>query len=229
MSEYKKTTPETKIEDPGTYKNVEDFFLKNRNIIIGVLGVIVLAIGGYFGYKKLYMEPRVLTAEKAIGGAEGYFMKDSLDYALNGDGATAGFLTVIDKYGNTPSGNIAKYYAGTIYLKKGDLDNAIKYLEDFKPPVDEVAGKTYENLGHAYADKKNYTKAIEYYKKAGEAANNNLQSPTYYKYAGDLMSDQGDLKGALEMYRKIKKEYPLSQEGSTIDIEISYAETKLGE
>ncbi len=229
MSEYKKTTPETQVEEEGTYKNVEDFFLKNRNIILGVLGVLVLAIGGYFGYKKLYMEPRVLTAENSIAGAQGYFIKDSMDLALNGDGSIAGFLTVIEKYGNTPSGNMAHFYVGNIYLQKMDFDNAIKHLEDFKPGTDEVAGKTYENLGHAYAEKKDFKKAIEYYKKAAEISDNNLQSPTYYKWAGDLMAMEGDLKSALEMYRKIKKEYPLSQEGQTIDIEISYAETKLGE
>lgn len=43
------------------------------------------------------------------------------------------------------------------------------------------------------------------------------------------MSEENDLKGALEMYRKIKQLYPLSPEGMNIDSDISYAETKLGE
>lgn len=228
MSEIKNQNVETPAEQ-GTYKSVEDFFLKNQRNILIALGVIVLGIGGYFGYKKLYAEPRQLNAANSIAGAEGYFMKDSLNLALNGDGNNAGFLTIIDKYGNTPSGNIAHFYAGVCYLKTGDLDNAIKNLEAYHPATDEIAGRTYELLGHAYADKQDYKKAIEYYKKAGDAAKNNLQSPTYYKFAGDLMSDQGDMKGALEMYKKIKKDYPLSQEGQNIDLEITYAETKLGE
>ncbi len=229
MAEIKKTTEETPVQEQGTYLSVEDFFMKNRNIIVGSLAVIVIGIGGYFGYKKLYMEPRVADAQNTISGAQNYFMKDSIDLALNGDGSSMGFLGIIDQYGNTPTGNLAHYYAGVCYMKNNDIDNAIKQLESYKPGTDEIAGKTYELLGHLYADKKEYKKAIDLYIKAGESANNNLQSPSYYKFAGDLMAEENDIKGALEMYRKIKQLYPLSPEGMNIDSDISYAETKLGE
>jgi len=228
MSEEQKPIVDAAAAEHETYKGVEDFFLKNRNVILGALGVLVLAIGGYFGYKKLYMEPRILNAQNVITGAQNYYAKDSFDLALNGDGSVSGFIAIAEQYGNTPTGNMAHYYAGICYMNKADLDNAIKYLEDFKPGTDELAGITNAQLGHAYADKKDYTKAITLYKKAGDEANNNIQSPAYYKYAGDLMAEQQDLKGALEMYNKIKTMYPLSQEGQNIDIDISYAETKLG-
>ncbi|UKI39587.1 MAG: hypothetical protein L6V35_01520 [Alistipes putredinis] len=51
---------------------------------------------------------------------------------MEGDGSTAGFLEVIEKYGSTPQGNIAKHYAGICYLKNGDLDNALAYLAKYK-------------------------------------------------------------------------------------------------
>lgn len=228
MAEINKPVDETAAAEQGTYKSVEDFFLKNRNAILIGLGVLIVGIGGYFGYKKLYMEPRVTSAQNSIAGAQAYFVKDSFDLALNGDGAVAGFLQVAEQYGNTPSGNMAHYYAGVCYMRKSELDNAIKHLEDFKPTTPEIAGQTYVLLGHAYADKQDFKKAIELYKKAGEEADNNLQSPAYFKFAGDLMAEQNDLKGALEMYRKIKQLYPLSQEGANIDVDITYAESKLG-
>jgi len=227
MSETKKQTTETPAKQD-TYIQVENFFLKNRNIIIGVLALIILAIGGYFGYKKLYMEPREEQAQNSVSSAQKYFNTDSLDLALNGDGVHMGFNSIIDKYGNTATGNMAHYYAGVCYLLKKDFDNAIKNLEAYDPGTDELAGKTHELLGHAYAEKKEYQTAIAEYKKAGDEAKNNIQSPFCYKLAGDLMAEQNDLKGALEMYKKIKKEYPLSSEGQNIDVDISYAETKLG-
>ncbi|HMU69080.1 MAG TPA: tetratricopeptide repeat protein [Chitinophagales bacterium] len=227
MSEVNKSATDTTL-DKGTYEHVENFFLKNRNNILIALGVIVLAIGGYFAYKQLYMSPRVATAQNNIAGAQNYFAKDSFDLALNGDGAVMGFLAIAENYGNTPSGNMAHYYAGVCYMRKAELDNAIKHLEDFNPTTNEIAGEKYVLLGHAYADKKDYKKAIDMYKKAGDEAENNLQSPAFYKFAGDLMSEQNDLKGALEMYRKIKQLYPLSQEGQNIDLDITYAENKLG-
>ena len=51
--------------------------------------------------------------------------------ALLGDANGAGFLDVVDKYGSTPSGNLAKHYAGICYLRTGDLENAAKYLAKF--------------------------------------------------------------------------------------------------
>lgn len=66
----------------------------------------------------MYLEPRVVSAKDSIWGAEAYFNKDSFDLALNGDGAVSGFLAVAEKYGNTPSGNMAQYYCGICYMKK---------------------------------------------------------------------------------------------------------------
>jgi len=49
--------------------------------------------------------------------AEQYFEKDSLKLAMNGDGTNPGFIQIIDEYGSTKSGNLARYYLGICYLK----------------------------------------------------------------------------------------------------------------
>ena len=53
--------------------------------------------------------------------------------ALEGDANGPGFLDVIDQYGSTRAGNLAKHYAGICYLRLGDLDNAATYLAKYKP------------------------------------------------------------------------------------------------
>ena len=42
-------------------------------------------------------------------------------------------LDVVEKYGSTPAGNLAKHYAGICYLRQGDLEQAAAYLAKFKP------------------------------------------------------------------------------------------------
>ncbi|MBK8682638.1 MAG: hypothetical protein IPN31_12210 [Bacteroidetes bacterium] len=86
--------------------------------------------------------------------------------ALNGDGINPGFLAIINSYGNTATGNLAHYYAGIIYLKQKDLDNAILHLEKYKPKTDELAGLTYMELGHAYADKRRFEQSSELFTKS---------------------------------------------------------------
>ncbi len=63
------------------------------------------------------------------------FESDSMDLALNGNGANYGFLDIIDEYGSTPAGNSAHYYAGYSYYSKGDYYNTVVELWYILPPT----------------------------------------------------------------------------------------------
>src|ERR1035441_1727429 len=66
-----------------------DFFEKNRKIVIygGIgLGVLILAVGGYFYYNS----GRDAEAQKAMFRAERYYEQDSFKLALKGDGYATG-------------------------------------------------------------------------------------------------------------------------------------------
>lgn len=226
MTEIKKPVAEQHEGD--TYKKVEQFFLNNRKTILGALGVVVLGIGGYFGYQQFILKPKEEDARIKIVTAQAMFQKDSLDLALNGDGVNPGFLAISESYKNTATGNLAHYYIGTIYLKQKNFDLAIEHLEKYKPGTDELAGVTNMQLGHAFSEKGDNDKAVGFYKKAAELANNDFYSPYYYKMAGDLLLHLEKYEEALVVYEIIKKEYPLSEEGQNIQKEIAFAETKLG-
>ncbi|MBC8046447.1 MAG: hypothetical protein H7Y00_06605 [Fimbriimonadaceae bacterium] len=154
MSEIKnKPEQEAVKQNDDLYRKVENTFLKNRNVIIGALVLIIVGIGGYFGYKELFLKPKTQQADNKISYPQNFFTKDSFQLALNGDGINGGFLQIADDYGMTKSGNLAKYYAGVCYLKAKDFDSAIKYFEDYKPKTDELAGLTYILLCIEYAEK----------------------------------------------------------------------------
>ena len=113
----------------------EFFFEKNGRMLSYVfLGLLVLA-ALVFGYRALIVSPRAEKAAEMIAEAQYRFEDQNADYALalEGDANGAGFLEVIEKYGSTPSGNLAKHYAGICYLKAGDLENAAKFLARYSP------------------------------------------------------------------------------------------------
>ena len=116
----------------------EQFIEKNQKMIVNVVLVLVVIIAGYFGYNRFIAEPHAQEAANQIFGAQNYFEKDSFNLALNGDGNVLGFIEIADKYSSTPSGNLAKYYAGLSYLYMGEYQNAIQYLEKFSSD-DEIA------------------------------------------------------------------------------------------
>ena len=128
----------------------------------------------------------------------------------------AGFLDVIEKYGSTPSGNLAKHYAGICYLRTGDLENAAKYLAKFSQlkgiPGELINAQNYGLQGDIAVEQQDYARAVKFYEKAVKAADNNLTAPMYLRKAGLAEQAQGNEQKAAAFYEEIMTSYPASME-----------------
>ncbi len=195
----------------------EQFIEKNKRIIIIVASVIAIAILGYFGFTKLYMDPKQKEASEEMFYAEHYFEQKEWEKAIKGDGKHLGFLDIIDAYSITKAANLAHYYAGVSYLQLGKYDEAITYLQGFSSDDILVQGKALGLIGDAYVELNNDTEALNYYKKAAEKGDNNIVAPEYLFKAGMLYEIQKDYTNALACYEKIKNDYRASLEGNDID------------
>ncbi len=206
----------------------EEFLFTNGKTLLTFLAAIVLIVGGYFGYKHLYAQPRDAKAADMMFVAEQQFAADSYELALNGDGDNAGFLQVIERYKGSAPGNLACHYAGICYIKLGDLEQAEAYLARYKP-----RGKTTaliinaQNLGlrgDLKVQKGDLKGALELYTKAIAAAHNSLTSPAYLKKAGLVCEKLGNKAKALELYNRIVDEFGASLEARDIDKSIGRVE-----
>jgi tetratricopeptide (TPR) repeat protein len=170
----------------------------------------VLAIGLiYFGYKKMIVEPKQTEAVAAMWRAEMMFERDSFKLALENPGLEAdGFLAVIDKFGGTPAGNMAKYYAGVSYMRLNDFDNAIQYMEDFDAEGDLLPVMKYGVLGDCYAEKQDFAKALSMYEKAADAGDNEVLQSVYLKRFAMLSEKQGNKDAAIKAYERLRRDYP---------------------
>ncbi|MBX5438145.1 MAG: tetratricopeptide repeat protein [Thermoflavifilum sp.] len=199
------------------FDRLELFYLQRAKWINTVGIVIIVLIGGYFGYKYLYQAPRNKRAASMIFKAQQYFGMDSLQKALNGDGNNYGFLQVIKRYGDTKVGHLAKYYAGVCYLRMGKFQEAIPYLKSFHPRDKVIQAEDYGLLGDAYMEIGNTDQGIAYYKKAAYYNPNDLFTPFYLKRAALACEKAGRMQEAISLYQEIKTKYPLSAEGRDID------------
>ncbi|MFT3751247.1 MAG: tetratricopeptide repeat protein [Agriterribacter sp.] len=195
------------------------FWEKNNKSILVALGAVILLTGGYFVYKYWFKMPENQKAVEAIAKAQQYFATDSLQKALNGDGQSSGFLKVISKYGSTPSGNLAKLYAGQTYLQLGDYNNAIKYLNDFNANGSaQTQAFVYGLLGDAYSELKKNDEAIDNYKKAAITFDKNAALSSEYLYrAASLYEVMGKNKEAMELFKELKDKFPKTERGFTAD------------
>lgn len=204
----------------------EQFIEKNQKMLVNVILVLIVIIGIYFSYNRFVVEPKVKEASSQIFGAQNYFEKDSFNLALQGDGNVLGFLEISDKYGSTPAGNLANYYAGLSYLYTGEYENAIKYLKKFSSDDLLLSNLAVANIGDAYMQMGDYKKAAEFYKKAAASKANEFSTPMFLMKNALALEKAEDYKGALKVYEKIDQEYPSSPEAREIEKYIERAQLK---
>jgi tetratricopeptide (TPR) repeat protein len=203
-----------------------ELYIENNKKSLSIIALAVVAlVGGYFAYKYWYVAGEETTARKEMYKAEAFFEKDSLDKAINGDPATnaLGFAQIADDYGITPSGNLAEYYLGICYLKKGQYEQAIEHLEDFNSKDQIVAPIATGAIGDAKLELGQVDEAITYYLKAAEQNNNKFTTPIYLKKAALANEDRGAYADAVKLYERIKNEFNETQEGREIEKYIAHA------
>ena len=121
----------------------EQYIEQNQKVIMMVVLAVVVLVGGYLGYKKLYLAPMEKEAQSQSFAAERYFENNQYEFALNGDGNYLGFLDIISSYGPTKTANLAHYYAGVSYLQLGDFHEAIDHLKKFRTRERVVSAVAY--------------------------------------------------------------------------------------
>ncbi len=210
------STPASTTEYRGD--RAQQFWNKNGKFLVHGFAAIVLLVGAYLIYQNYVKEPEEQKASEAMWKAEDFYRMDSVRLALNGSGANQGFLRIISKYGSTKAGNLARFYAGSCYMKLGDFNNAIKQLKEFKTDDQLLQVRAAGLLGDAYAEAGKKNEAVESYRKAGTIfEEDNINSPEYLFRAGLLYETMGKNPDAIEMYSIIKQKYPTTQRGIEID------------
>ncbi len=219
-----KITTTTQEETHVVIERAKGFWAKYSKPVTYVGLIVILAIGGWYGYKNFIKLPKEKKANEAIFPAESLFdkmatsgfNKDSVNIVLNGgslDGAIiTGLLKVISSYDGTNAGNRAKYMTGACYLQIKQFDKAVKYLKDFDGNgASQVQSKAYVMLGHAYAEQKKTDDALDYYKKAAVVnEKDEFISADALMLAASYADAMGKSKDAVELYQKLKDKYPTS-------------------
>lgn len=212
MSEIKKPVFE-EVKPTQMEASFEKWTKKNINVVYGVLAAIVLIPLVWFGYQEFVAKPKAKEASAAMFMAENFFAVDSFNLSLNGNAEFSGFLTIIDEYGSTPSGNLARYYAGICYYNLGQYQECIDVAKGFKTKDVVLYAISQGLIGDAYSELNDFNEAVNYYNKATSKNANDLSTPIYIRKAAQLYElELKDYDKAIEAYERVVKEFPNSPE-----------------
>lgn len=225
----KKSTQHDNVQDiESALTRTEQFIEDNQKLITYIVGGIVIVAAAFLGLNKFILQPREKEAQSQMFMAENYFEKDSFNLAINGDGNYLGFLDIIDDYGMTKTSKLAKYYTGVSYLRLGEYQEAINFLGKFKTDDILLASVKEGSMGDAYSELGDDKKALQHYIKAVDASANNFTTPIYMMKAAGIYEKTGENAKALDLYNRIKKDYPDTNEGRNVEKYIARVNTLLG-
>lgn len=189
----------------------EQFVEQNKKLVSYIGGVIAaLIVAGWFGYG--YYQDMNEEAQVEMFPAQFYFDKDSFDLALNGDGASLGFVDIAGEYSWTKAGNLANFYAGVCYMKKEQFEDAIEYLSAFKADDWILQARAYSLIGDAHMEMEQPGEAIAYYKKAVDHEPNKSFTPGYMMKLALAYETTGNWSAAAGVYDELIKNYPAAQD-----------------
>jgi TolA-binding protein len=192
-----------------SYVKATTFYEENKkNISIGVTAFVVIVAAVFF-----YVKNRSADDEKAATElARVYALYDGGQYQIAIDGVkernVMGLKDIVNEYGGSHDGNLAKLYLGNCYYNTGKFSDALKQYEDFSSEGQLLSVSRYAGIGACYEALANSREAAEYFEKAATKYPTDVNAPENFNNAARNYAAAGQKEQALDLYKKIKKNYP---------------------
>ncbi|MEX0680638.1 MAG: hypothetical protein WD097_04585 [Balneolales bacterium] len=191
-----------------SYYLFTSFLKRNLSLVIGASIAFLLLVGGGLAY---YFHTRALEqeAQELLVRAEQTFHNGEYEIALWGDDDSIrfGLVDIINDYGRTKAGNMARYYAAAAEAELGNYEDALYYIERFDPPAGILGvgpitfhAVVLSNLGEL-------EQASEIFIKAAEWDENEATTPQNLFNAAQVSMEAGNYIKARELVNRILNNY----------------------
>ena len=195
-----------------TMGNLTTFYdVNKKNIGIAVAGVAVLVLGIWWYTQNLKTNNE--QASTALGSVYSYVDNNQFQIAIDGvpERKITGLKSIVDKYRSTDAGNLARFYLANAYFHLGKYDEALEQFEDFKAKDQFLAVSRLAGIAQCHEAKGEYEKAADNFEKASVDYPKDVEAAANLNNAANDYMLAGKKERALELFKKLKKEYPTSQ------------------
>ena len=190
------------------YTQAKSFYYNNKKYIsYSITGVIVVVLAIIF-----FLNNRSANNERAsieIGKIFQYYDQGNYLIAINGqpEKGLNGLKKIVDEYGSTNSGEMARFYLANAYFVIDSTDKALEEYDDVSLSDNLLQASAYAGVAACYERKKNNLEAAEYYNKAASKVSDQSMTPEYLYNAAKNYGVGGEKDRAVEILKRIKKEY----------------------
>lgn len=189
---------------------------KYRTYVYGAIAAVVLLVLAFVAYSFM-QSARQTEALDAMAGAVSAYEAGSWQTALDGTGSHLGLLDIIDDYGSTDAGNLARFYAADAYFRLGNYAEALPLFRAFDKDANIVGASAVAGEAAILESQGEAGRAADLYVRAATMYPSPATSPGYFLSAGRAYEAAGETADAERVYERIRDEYPESQEARDIE------------
>jgi tetratricopeptide (TPR) repeat protein len=192
-----------------TYVKVTSFYDANKRNISIALTALVVAVFAIV----IYAKNRADNNEKAITALGAIFETyDAGQFQTAVDGIpeknVQGLRSIVDNYGNSAAGDLARFYLASAYVQLGRSDDALKEFEEFSPPDELLAVARLSGIGSCYESRGRFKEAAGSFEKAATQYPKDVSAAENLNNAARDYAQAGDRDKAIDLFKRIKKNYP---------------------
>jgi len=201
-----------------SYVKIRTFYEQHKRYIsIALTAVVVMVIAGF-----IYVNNRKANNEKAtteLGKVFQYHGEGQYQTAIDGvpERNVAGLKSIVTNYGGTHSGQFARFLLADCYYQLGNYQEALKNFEDFSPDAMLLSVSRLAGIAQCYEAEGKYGEAAEYFDKAVAENPNGVSAAEYLSAAARNYALAGQKERALDLYKRLKKNFPTTTYGRDAD------------
>jgi TolA-binding protein len=194
-----------------SYVRLTTWYENNKRII----SIVVVSAAVVIGATLVYLKNRADDDAKAatqLGQIFSYYDGGQYQVAIDGvpERSLPGLKSIVDNFGGSHSGNIARYYLAYASYELGKYQEALQEYEAMSSGNDLLEMARLAGIGACYEAQGNNKEAAAYYEKAASVDAKFTTAPDNLNQAARNYGIAGDKEKAIELYKKLKKNYPTS-------------------
>jgi len=201
-----------------SFYETKKFYEQNQTKIFAAVGVIAVIIVAVILYTNR-IEENNFAASSELTRVLPIYNSGSYQEAIDGRPGTnvIGLQKIVDEYGNSEQGELAKIYLANAYYFMGDIDAALDYFDDYSGSKEDLVAAALTGKASCFEVKKDYKLAAELYNKAANVNKFNPSNPDYLLKAGINYIKVDQLTDAKKSLQEIKDKYKTSSASREVD------------
>jgi len=201
-----------------TYFKAQTWYDENKKRISTVGGIVIVAALALWFYSN-NMRANNERATTDLAKVFSFYDNGQYVIAINGipEKNIAGLQSIVDNYGSTHAGNLAKFYLANAYYNTQDYDKALTYFDDFGGNDGLLTNSALAGIGACYEAKGNFKKAAENYEKAALKNAEDPNAADNLVNAARNFGKTGEKERAVELLKRVKRDYPTSTAARDVD------------